>query len=424
MVVEEEGGEQMEEFLSQVEQQQQQQGNNSLMAPHQGRVCRGHEVSFPVEATVESLDVREETLSTLLCQLELQGWLQVRSAGHAHDTCTLRCYGGARQLRALARKVPAVAAAAAYLRAKGKNKLILCLCIVCVFVCVGVFVCVCLCVCLHCCVCVIVLCAGVDLSDSNHMTFSVVKVASSMGWDSQVLRSELLALQHNDHASSSAPAAPGQQGGARGWCSRTGTTVVVEMGGAAFHLVSPGDLTPDEREGVIRGLSDKVSEQEARDVEKLQLLHTVLESVATEMHSTTPPPQEAGGADVNSHTPSAASEARLREVIARYFSVQGLRVDDLEELGITSTTTTTACSMRRVSPEEEELIGRDVASLVTRFSEQDFTGRAVARIFHGIASPRFPALVWAGQRAFWRKHLHVEFNALVRIATANILQLR
>ena len=38
----------------------------------------------------------------------------------ANDSCTLRCYGGARQLRALAQKVPAVAAAAARLREKGE----------------------------------------------------------------------------------------------------------------------------------------------------------------------------------------------------------------------------------------------------------------------------------------------------------------
>ena len=37
-----------------------------------------------------------------------------------NDSCMLRCYGGAKQLRALAQKVPAVAAAAARLREKGE----------------------------------------------------------------------------------------------------------------------------------------------------------------------------------------------------------------------------------------------------------------------------------------------------------------
>ncbi len=81
------------------------------------RLCRGHEVAIPVEATVQELDTKEECVSTLLCYLELQGWLQVLN--HTYSSCTLKCYGGARQLRTLARKVPAVAAAAARMREKG-----------------------------------------------------------------------------------------------------------------------------------------------------------------------------------------------------------------------------------------------------------------------------------------------------------------
>ena len=81
------------------------------------RCCGGHEVAFPIEATVQSLDANEECLETLLCYLELEGWLEVKN--HVNDSATLKCYGGPRQLRALARKVPAVAAAAARLKEKG-----------------------------------------------------------------------------------------------------------------------------------------------------------------------------------------------------------------------------------------------------------------------------------------------------------------
>lgn len=85
---------------------------------HKG-VCRGHEVAIPIETTVQSLDAKEECLSTLLCYMELQGWLRVKN--HTYDTCTLKCFGGKHQLQALARKVPAVAAAAARLREKGEQ---------------------------------------------------------------------------------------------------------------------------------------------------------------------------------------------------------------------------------------------------------------------------------------------------------------
>ena len=76
-------------------------------------------MAISIEATVQSLDVREECVSTLLCYMELEGWVEL--ANHAYDTCTLKCYGGPRQLRALARTVPAVAAAAARIREKGKQ---------------------------------------------------------------------------------------------------------------------------------------------------------------------------------------------------------------------------------------------------------------------------------------------------------------
>ena len=62
--------------------------------------------------------MREECLATLLCYMELQGLLEMMEP--VRDTCSLRCLGGARQLRALAGKVPAVAAATATLREKGK----------------------------------------------------------------------------------------------------------------------------------------------------------------------------------------------------------------------------------------------------------------------------------------------------------------
>ena len=83
------------------------------------RWCAGHEVAIPIESTVRQLDVKEECLSTLLCYLELQHWLEVMNS--VCDSCTLKCYGGPRQLRALAQKVPAVAAAAARLKEQGRK---------------------------------------------------------------------------------------------------------------------------------------------------------------------------------------------------------------------------------------------------------------------------------------------------------------
>eukprot|EP00731_Ephydatia_muelleri_P027095 Em0018g1195a len=108
------------------------------------RCCEGHEVSMIIETLVQALDVSEECVSTLLCYLELEEWVEVLSP--TLDTCTLKCYGGHRQLRALATKVPAIAAAVARLKEK-----------------------------------------------------------DSMGWQSSIVRSELRGLQNNDRGTSGKP---------------------------------------------------------------------------------------------------------------------------------------------------------------------------------------------------------------------------
>ena len=44
--------------------------------------------------------------------------------------------------------------------------------------------------------------AGTDLDKSGEMTFSVIEVANSMGWESHIVRSELSGLQYNDQRDS------------------------------------------------------------------------------------------------------------------------------------------------------------------------------------------------------------------------------
>ncbi len=75
------------------------------------------QVAVPIDTMVTTLDVKEECIATLLCYLELEDWLEVMNP--VHDVCKLTCYNGARQLKVLATKVPAIAAATATLRKKG-----------------------------------------------------------------------------------------------------------------------------------------------------------------------------------------------------------------------------------------------------------------------------------------------------------------
>lgn len=56
--------------------------------------------------------------------------------------------------------------------------------------------------------------------------------------------------------------------------------------------------------------------------------------------------------------------------------------------------------------------------------EHPLTGRAIARVFHGIASPCFPAETWGRARRFWRAHLDTDFNQLIKTATSELVRVK
>ena len=230
---------------------------------------------------------------------------------------------------------------------------------------------------------------GEDLDAAKQITFSITEVAHSMGQDSAVVRSELLGLQVNDRGTSHIPT------GGR-------SSVLVELDGLAFHLVSPSNLTCEEKEEVIQFLQNKIRDHEKLALEKLHLLHAVLRHASKETQDRC--------------ITQNLQDKSLKNHVQKYFSSDSLTTSDLIQDGIPVTS-----NMCDISAEEEEQIGRDVGTLVARFSSQQFGGRSIARIFHGISSPCFPAIVWGAQRGFWRRYLHIDFHSLSRITTKKLV---
>ena len=68
-----------------------------------------HEVAIPIDEMKRSLDMNEESILTLLCNLELQSYLKL--VGTVKDSCILAWDGGQRKLRSLKRKIPVIDAA-------------------------------------------------------------------------------------------------------------------------------------------------------------------------------------------------------------------------------------------------------------------------------------------------------------------------
>ena len=150
-----------------------QEQESVTLSLREQRICGGHEVAVPTERLVQELDMPEENIATLLCYLELHDkcWLEVLQM--VKSTCNIKCYGGYAQLRALAKKIPPIAAAFAYNEKQSFNK----------------------------------------SKKANLISFPVVEIVDKMGWDLDPVCKELRSLQWN---SSLAPnpemASKGQSG--------------------------------------------------------------------------------------------------------------------------------------------------------------------------------------------------------------------
>ncbi|XP_041376868.1 ATP-dependent DNA helicase Q4-like [Gigantopelta aegis] len=229
---------------------------------------------------------------------------------------------------------------------------------------------------------------GETFSYRSSVEFDIIELSDSMGWDSGPVKRELRLLQWNL-----------QPGGA----SKTG--VMVEFSDLTFHFRSPGDLTEDEMDGVIDFLHHRVVKQEKTELFQLDLLHSSLKSAAHRNYW------------MCCDEANMAKSDKLRGFIEDYFendkSVE-MRMSEAEENSLEDST----------SRDLGQLV-LDIRQFINLYGhEHSLNGRVIARVFHGIASPCFPSLTWGRVRRFWRCHLGVDFNSILKIATKELIGLR
>ncbi|XP_005086063.2 ATP-dependent DNA helicase Q4 isoform X2 [Mesocricetus auratus] len=308
------------------------------------QACPGHTRAFPVQSTVQALDMTEEAIETLLCYLELhpRRWLKLLPCTYAH--CHLRCPGGSAQLQALAHRCPPLAACLAKYPPKDTSR------------------------------------------GRSSLDFDMVELADSMGWELASVRRALHQLRWDQEPKKGAP---------------RGTGVLVEFSELAFHVHSPGDLTDEEKDQICDFLYSRVQTREHKALAHLHQISKAFRSVA--FPSCGPCLEQADEDRSN----------QLKTLLSHYF-------EEEEEEAVKDE--------QGPEPGQSELqdwedhIRRDIHQLLSLRPEERFSGRAVARIFHGIASPCYPAQIYGKDQRFWRKYLHVNFHAVMRLATEELLR--
>ncbi|XP_055373267.1 ATP-dependent DNA helicase Q4 [Condylostylus longicornis] len=303
------------------------------------RLCPGHEIGFSIEEIVQSLDIPEENISTLLCYLELDGRYNLNILSNAYTKCKVLSYGGPKYLRNAAKDCPPLAMAIA-LQIK----------------------------------------SGTFNEENNIVEFSVIEIASIIGWNSGVVKQQLKGLE---------------------WTSVNGlpkrSSISVSFYDLGFRVKAPGDFTSEEIDEGLDSLYQRSLLQERTQLIQLQCISEGLHSVS--FKSCLPCCDKNFDIEMSN---------KLKSIIRNYFQTNCSNEVKLKE---------------DVHDTPDSVIINDIQSMIHMYPDNNFTGRSIARIFYGIASPNYPAVIW-GRCKYWRVYMKVNFNRLVKLANDVIVRLR
>lgn len=220
-----------------------------------------------------------------------------------------------------------------------------------------------------------------DTLNKTILEFNVIEVASAIGWESGVTKYNLKNLE---------------------WISEGGSfrksQLKVEFNTLGFRIKAPGNLAPTELDAILDDLHNSVLLQERTRLYQLEEINTAFSKIGN---------YSIQNQNLGEELLTQQSN-ELKVTIRSYFQ---------RENNIPTHITL------EPRPLDEERVISDVRSLIATYKDCDFTGRSIARIFQGISSPNYSALVW-GRCKFWRSHIHEDFYGLVKIATQQIIQMK
>ncbi|XP_043646676.1 ATP-dependent DNA helicase Q4 [Drosophila teissieri] len=216
--------------------------------------------------------------------------------------------------------------------------------------------------------------------DSNIIEFSVTDIAAGIGWNSGVVKYQLKDLE---------------------WVKVNGypkrSPITVSFYDLGFRIKVPGDFTESEIDNALDILYSRSVKQERTQLIQLQYVAHGLAAVA----------YSSCGQCCNADFPQDRGE-QLKAIVRNYFANDYPQDLELE-----------------IEPSNvpDENIIDDVHALINMYPDNTFSGRNIARIFHGIMSPNYPAVIW-GRCKFWRAHVKVDFNRILQLANMAIIKRR
>ncbi|XP_047993660.1 ATP-dependent DNA helicase Q4 [Leguminivora glycinivorella] len=220
-----------------------------------------------------------------------------------------------------------------------------------------------------------------DISKINVLEFDVIQVAAAIGWESGMTKYHLKNLEWITDGAKSRR-----------------SQLKIEFHTLGFKIKAQGDLTPAELDCMLDDLHNLVMIQEKAMLYQLEESHAAFSKLGS---------NSVAGSELSQDSLVTKSN-ELKSTIRNYFQREEHFACDIE------------CQER---PIDTERVISDVRALIASYRDCSFNGRSIARIFQGISSPNFPAIVW-GRCKFWRAHIHEDFYGIIRLATQQLIQMK
>ncbi|CAH8493890.1 unnamed protein product [Schistosoma turkestanicum] len=350
-------------------------------------VCQGHVHAIDLQMISEQIDIKPESLATILAYLELEPGNPIISLLHSgYATATVSCYGGQPELAYASQRCLAVAGALSLWKNEQTK----------------------------------------DSQTKNEyprqLQLNLPQLFNRWGWKPNVVKQELKKLEWDYSTSNNLSNASNHKGHHR-------TGISIDFSHWSSWLWIHGSEVPitDERlDNCLTYLNNRLQQSEQTALLSIEQLTQALGTVAQPCFQNLYPTETNNDLE----TPKTDCEKNCKqgssivhELIKSHFS--GIK----STLQNDKSTIIDDCQNRYRWPSavtdtqivQVQSTVRNFLNIYEHSLDRKITGRTLANIFHGISTPHFPATTWSHCRRFWKAHLDIDWPTIKKIATQELL---
>ncbi|CAH8577462.1 unnamed protein product [Schistosoma rodhaini] len=347
--------------------------------------CQGHVHAIDLRVVSEQIDIKPESLATILAYIELEPGNPIISLLHSgYAMATVYCYGGQQEMAYACQRCLAVSGALSLWKSEQTK----------------------------------------DTQTINEyprqLTLNLPQLFNRWGWKPNVVKQELKKLEWDYSKSNNTTEASSK-------AYRTGINIDFSHWSSWLWIHgSEVPITNERLDTCLTYLNNRLQQAEEAALLSIEQLTLALGAVAQPCLQDIYP--EETNDDLESPKPACKKYSEqwssvVHEIIKSHFAgtKSNLRDDKLALIENCQSryhwpTVVTDTQIAQVQSTVRNFVHIYESSL-----DRKITGRTIANIFHGISTPHFPATTWSYCRRFWKVHLDIDWRTIKKIATQELL---